>query len=96
MRSPIGSTSTPGVDPEGLTGALEDHVEAVMPEFGDYQRMVRRNDGAITAVLVGGRVAVSKGVPVESLGKVKLGSFLGVGEASPLVRAPSVGYRLVG
>ena len=24
------------IDPEGLTSALEDHVEAVMPEFGDY------------------------------------------------------------
>jgi N-acyl-D-aspartate/D-glutamate deacylase len=84
------------IDPEGLDGALEDYVEAAMPEFGDYRRMVRRNDGAVTAVLVGGRVAVNEGVPVEGLGKVKFGVFLGAGEGSRLVAAPSVGYRLVG
>jgi N-acyl-D-aspartate/D-glutamate deacylase len=64
------------VDPEGLTDALEDHVEAVMPEFGDYRRMVRRNDAAVAAVLVGGRVAVMSGRPVPDLGRVKFGSFL--------------------
>jgi N-acyl-D-aspartate/D-glutamate deacylase len=68
------------IDPEGLTDALEDHVEATMPEFGDYRRMVRRNDAAIAAVLVGGRVAVKNGVPVPSLGRVKFGAFLGAGE----------------
>jgi hypothetical protein len=82
--------------PQGLDDTLEDHAEAVMPEFGDYRRMVRRNDRAIHAVLVGGRVAVSKGVPVAELGRVKFGSFLGAGERSPLVAARSVGYRLVG
>jgi N-acyl-D-aspartate/D-glutamate deacylase len=84
------------IDPDGLTDALEDHAEAVMPEFGDYRRMVRRNDRAVTAVLVGGRVAVDHGVPVAELGRIKLGAFLGAGEASRLVAAPSVGYRLVG
>ena len=64
------------VDPEGLTDALEDHVEAIMPEFGDYRRMVRRNDAAVAAVLVGGRVAVMSGRPVPDLGRVKFGSFL--------------------
>jgi N-acyl-D-aspartate/D-glutamate deacylase len=84
------------IDPQGLDDALADHAEAVMPEFGDYRRMVRRNDSAIHAVLVGGRVAVNDGVPVAELGRVKFGSFLGAGEPSPLVAAGSVGYRLVG
>jgi N-acyl-D-aspartate/D-glutamate deacylase len=84
------------IDPEGLTDALEDHAEAAMPEFGDYRRMVRRNDSAVAAVLVGGRVAVNSGVPVIDLGRVKFGAFLGAGETSPLVAARSVDYRLVG
>jgi N-acyl-D-aspartate/D-glutamate deacylase len=68
------------IDPLGLTSILEDHVEAVMPEFGDYRRMVRRNDAAMTAVLVGGRIAVQNGVPVAHLGRSKFGTFLGAGE----------------
>jgi N-acyl-D-aspartate/D-glutamate deacylase len=71
------------IDPEGLTDALEDHVEAAMPEFGDYQRMVRRNDDAVSAVLVGGRLVVKDGVPVPHLGRRKFGTFLGAGEHGP-------------
>jgi N-acyl-D-aspartate/D-glutamate deacylase len=71
------------IDPEGLTDALEDHVEAAMPEFGDYRRMVRRNDAAVSAVLVGGRLVVKDGVPVPHLGRRKFGTFLGAGEHGP-------------
>jgi N-acyl-D-aspartate/D-glutamate deacylase len=70
------------IDPEGLNDALEDHVEATMPEFGDYRRMVRRNDAAVSAVLVGGRLVVRDGVPVPHLGRRKFGTFLGAGEHS--------------
>jgi N-acyl-D-aspartate/D-glutamate deacylase len=68
------------IDPEGLTDALEQRTEAPMPEFGGYRRMVRRNDAAVAAVLVGGRVAVRDGMPVPALGQTKFGAFLGAGE----------------
>lgn len=55
------------VDPAHL-----DDVEAVheepMPEFGGLSRLVRRNDDAVRAVLVNGRVAARRGVPAEGLG----------------------------
>jgi N-acyl-D-aspartate/D-glutamate deacylase len=81
--APGGRADVAIIDPQGLTSAVEDHVEALMPEFGDYRRMVRRNDAAVTAVLVGGRVAVKNGVPVADLGRMKLGTFLGAGERDP-------------
>ncbi len=56
------------IDPERLdeVDAIE---EAPMEEFGGYPRMVRRNDGAVRAVLVNGRVAVRDGRPLPEVGR---------------------------
>jgi N-acyl-D-aspartate/D-glutamate deacylase len=56
------------IDPQALDGRLEDIHEAVVPEFGGLSRLVRRNDAAVDAVLVGGRVAVERGSADERLG----------------------------
>ncbi len=57
------------LDPTGLDGALEEFHEADVPEFGGLRRLVRRNDRAVDAVLVAGRVAVESGRPVPELGR---------------------------
>jgi N-acyl-D-aspartate/D-glutamate deacylase len=57
------------VDPAGLDGALEEVQEAPMEGFQGYRRLVRRNDRAVRAVLIGGRVAVACGTPVPELGR---------------------------
>lgn len=54
------------VDPAGLEG-LEDYHEAHMPEFG-LDRMVNRNDDAVVATVVGGRVVSEHGRTAEGLG----------------------------
>jgi N-acyl-D-aspartate/D-glutamate deacylase len=56
------------VDPEGLDARLDAAEEAPMPGIPGLQRMVRRNDGAVRAVLVNGRVAVQEGTPLAALG----------------------------
>lgn len=45
------------VDPAGLTPQVEAITEAPMPGFSDLKRLVRRNDEAVRAVLVRGRLA---------------------------------------
>lgn len=59
------------VDPERLDDAVEHIEEAPMPGFPDLQRMVRRNDGAVRAVLVGGRVAHTPHGLAPDLGGVR-------------------------
>jgi len=68
------------VNPEGLDDELAKIEETGMEGFGDYQRMVRRNDRAVDAVLVNGRVAVRRGAPIPSVGRERFGRFLGAGE----------------
>jgi N-acyl-D-aspartate/D-glutamate deacylase len=71
------------VDPAHLDD-VETIEEAPMAEFGGFSRMVRRNDAAVTAVLVNGRVAVRDGVPLPAVGRVRgYGRFLAAGEAAP-------------
>ena len=57
------------VDPEGLTDELDQTTEAPMAFFGGYRRLVRRNDAAVRAVVVNGRVAVDQGEPVAEVGR---------------------------
>ncbi len=51
------------IDPEGLTDEVERIAEAPMPGFPGLSRLVRRNDGAVRAVLVNGAVAWESGAP---------------------------------
>ncbi|NCS95075.1 MAG: amidohydrolase family protein [Leptospira sp.] len=63
--------------PEALDEKLEEDVEAEIPEFKNFVRLVRRNDKAIQAVLVNGKIAVEDGIPKEELGKENgFGTFL--------------------
>jgi N-acyl-D-aspartate/D-glutamate deacylase len=57
------------VDPNGLDGELDEVREAEMPSFGGLRRLVRRNDRAVRAVVINGRVAFSQGEISPSLGK---------------------------
>ena len=64
------------VDPTGLTDAVHEVAEQEMPEFGGLRRLVRRNDAAVLAVLIGGKLAWERGVPAPELGVQKLGQVL--------------------
>ncbi len=66
------------VRPEGLTAELEAIHEAEAPGMG-LSRLVRRNDAAVAAVVVGGRLAFEGGAPSPALGHEPLGRVLRVG-----------------
>ncbi len=57
------------VDPAGLTEAVDEIHEEPMPGFPGLQRLVRRNDEAVRAVLVGGRQAFADGTVAPELGR---------------------------
>jgi N-acyl-D-aspartate/D-glutamate deacylase len=65
------------LDPEGLDADdMEQVHEAPIHELGDYVRLVRRNDRAVEAVFVNGRLAVHHGAPVPALGRERFGTVL--------------------
>jgi N-acyl-D-aspartate/D-glutamate deacylase len=65
------------VDPAALDARLDAYHEAPMENFGELSRMVNRSDGAVGAVLVGGRVAYADGAFAEGLGRERgFGRFL--------------------
>lgn len=67
------------VDPAGLTGAVEETHEAPVDGLDGLQRLVRRNDDAVRAVLVNGRVVWGAGRPGPALGRSRLGRVLAAG-----------------
>lgn len=80
------------VDPAHLDGALEEYHEAEVAAYGGMSRMVNRNDDAVTAVLVGGRLVVRDGRPADLVGVERTGRFLRAGERTePLVPGSSLG-----
>ena len=64
------------VDPQGLDGSLDRIHEAPMERFGALRRLVRRNERAVRAVLVGGVEVVRSGEPLPVLGRERTGSVL--------------------
>ncbi|MDJ0468623.1 N-acyl-D-amino-acid deacylase family protein [Rhodococcoides fascians] len=65
------------IDPEGLNEDVLAYREETMPEFGGLSRMVNRNDRAVTATLVAGRVVFSGGTFAPWFGvSERAGSFL--------------------
>ena len=65
------------LDPEALDERLDAYHEAPMENLGGLSRMVNRSDGAVRAVLVGGRVAFAGGAFDDALGRARgFGSFL--------------------
>lgn len=57
------------VDPAGLDATLDDIHEVPMPGFPGLERLVRRNDDAVRAVLVNGRLAWDGHEAAPDLGK---------------------------
>src|SRR5688500_4780072 len=56
------------IDPTGLNDALEQVHEEEMRDFGGLRRMVRRNDAAVRAVVINGRVAAERSAKVPEFG----------------------------
>jgi N-acyl-D-aspartate/D-glutamate deacylase len=67
------------IDPAGLDGALDRIHEAPMERFGELRRLVRRNERAVRAVVVGGVEVVRSGEPLPVLGRERTGSVLRAG-----------------
>ncbi|MBS2015669.1 MAG: amidohydrolase family protein [Deltaproteobacteria bacterium] len=64
------------IDPKGLDARADAIHEEAIPGFGDLSRLVRRNEGAVRAVLVGGARVVADGVPTAILGAERTGTVL--------------------
>lgn len=71
------------VDPERLDERLDAYAEDTVAEYGGMSRMVNRNDETVSAVFVGGRAVFLDGVPTETLGRDRTGSFLRAGRPTP-------------
>jgi N-acyl-D-aspartate/D-glutamate deacylase len=78
------------IDPAGLSESeTTKYAEATMPEFGGMSRMVNRNDAAVAATLVSGKVVYRGGEFVPGYGAdFAAGRFLRAGEPQGSVRAP--------
>ena len=59
------------VDPHALTEEVDQATEAPMPGIDGFLRMVRRNDDAVKAVWVNGKLAVKNGQVLPAVGKEK-------------------------
>ena len=69
------------IDPRGLDESTAAYAEAPMPEFGGVMRMVNRNDAAVTATIVNGRVAYRQTRFAADFGVQRgYGRFLRAGE----------------
>lgn len=76
------------IDPKGLDASLAAYAEAPMPEFGGIARMVNRNDAAVAATIINGRVAWRQAEFAADFGLARgYGRFLPAGDAAPLAQA---------
>ncbi|MGX6509192.1 N-acyl-D-amino-acid deacylase family protein [Rhodococcus sp. SJ-2] len=86
------------IDPTGLNDDVDAYHEAAMDEFGGLSRMVNRNDDAVTATAVSGKVVFRGGSFVPGYGtSIGTGRFLraGVEERGPApVRGTPVAHPL--
>lgn len=65
------------IDPAGLDDAVDGYHEATVPFFGGLSRMVNRNDAAVVATGVNGKIVYRKGEFCDGYGdRVKSGRFL--------------------
>ncbi len=77
------------INPAGLDASLAAYAEVPMAEFGGVQRMVNRNDAAVSSVLINGRVAYRSGHFAPDFGgRPRYGRFLKAGEPARAQRAP--------
>jgi N-acyl-D-aspartate/D-glutamate deacylase len=84
------------IDPEGLTDELDEMHEAPMEVLG-LQRVVKRNDAAVEATLINGRIAYRRGQEFpEDLGQAQgYGRFLPAQQVLPRT-VPVAGLQPVG
>ncbi|MFJ4650319.1 amidohydrolase family protein [Nocardia sp. NPDC088792] len=69
------------IDPTGFDGASSAYAEAPFPAGGSPQRMVNRNDRAVTATLVNGHIVYAEGEFAEGFGTtLHAGTFLRAGD----------------
>ena len=64
------------INPAGLDDSLFAYHEAPIQAMGGLRRMVRRNDLAVSATIIGGRVAFEEGQFTEEYGQERFGRFL--------------------
>jgi N-acyl-D-aspartate/D-glutamate deacylase len=75
------------IDPAALDDRLDAYHEARMEGFGDLTRMVNRSDGAVTTVLVNGRVAFDGATFAGDLGRANsYGTFLPARGTPPVMK----------
>lgn len=73
------------IDPEGLDDDVTAYHEEIMPEFGGLSRMVNRNDRAVTATLIAGKIAYRSGQFAPWFGvSERAGRFLRAGADDPI------------
>jgi N-acyl-D-glutamate deacylase len=69
------------IDPAGLDASVDDYHEAPIAEFGGLRRMVNRNDGAVTATVIAGRIVYRDGEFVDGYAsRWRTGRVLRAGE----------------
>ncbi|MGW1737240.1 N-acyl-D-amino-acid deacylase family protein [Nocardia sp. NPDC001965] len=68
------------IDPAGLDDSLDAYAESPVAAYGGLERMVNRNDAAVTAVYIGGRYVFGAGTADPGLGATRAGRFLRAGQ----------------
>ncbi|KAA8887107.1 amidohydrolase family protein [Nocardia colli] len=64
------------IDPAHLDASLDAYAESTVAQYDNLSRMVNRNDGAVSAVFIGGRYVFGDGTPAPILGTDRTGRFL--------------------
>ncbi|MGX1777561.1 N-acyl-D-amino-acid deacylase family protein [Nocardia brasiliensis] len=64
------------IDPAHLDATLDDYAESPVAQYDNLSRMVNRNDGAVTAVFIGGEYVFGDGTAAPALGAKRTGRFL--------------------
>ncbi|MEV6557450.1 amidohydrolase family protein [Nocardia sp. NPDC051756] len=64
------------IDPAHLDASLDAYAESPVAQYDNLSRMVNRNDGAVSAVFIGGSYVFGDGTPAPILGTDRTGRFL--------------------
>ncbi|MFI6173414.1 amidohydrolase family protein [Nocardia sp. NPDC051052] len=64
------------IDPAQLDASLDAYAESTVAQYDNLSRMVNRNDGAVSAVFIGGKYVFGDGTAAPILGTGRTGRFL--------------------
>ncbi|CAM4117177.1 amidohydrolase family protein [Nocardia ninae] len=64
------------IDPAHLDDSLDAYAESPVAQYDNLSRMVNRNDGAVSAVFIGGKYVFGDGTAAPILGTDRTGRFL--------------------